>query len=71
VSGKIATITMNEEPTPANGVLADLYRLIEALDRRMPQLQRSGEAQIARDAADLRQRANLLIRQIEAGTPVG
>ena len=71
VSGKIATITMNEEPTPANGVLADLYRLIEALDRRMPQLQRSGEAQIARDAADLRQRARQLIRQIEAGTPVG
>ena len=61
---------MNEEPTPANCVLADLYRLIEALDRRLPQLQRSGEAQIARDAADLRQRASQLIRQIEAGTPV-
>jgi hypothetical protein len=70
VSGKIATITMNEEPTPATDVLADLYRLIEALDRRLPQLQRSGEAQIARDAADLRQRASQLIRQIEAGTPV-
>ena len=39
---------MNQEPTPANCVLADLYRLIEALDRRLPQLQRSGEAQIAR-----------------------
>ncbi len=61
---------MNEEPTPATDVLADLYRLIEALDRRLPQLQRSGEAQIARDAADLRQRASQLIRQIEAGTPV-
>lgn len=70
MSGKIATITMNEEPTPATDVLADLYRLIEALDRRLPQLQRSGEAQIARDAADLRQRASQLIRQIEAGTPV-
>lgn len=70
MSGKIATIAMNEEPTPANGVLADLYRLIEALDRRLPQLQRAGEERIARDAADLRQRANQLIRQIEAGTPV-
>ena len=61
---------MNEEPTPATDVLADLYRLIEALERRVPLLQRSGEERIARDAADLRQRASLLIRQIEAGTPV-
>jgi hypothetical protein len=52
-------------------VLADLYRLIEALDRRVPRLERSGEAQIARDAADLRQRALDLIRRIEAGPSGG
>jgi hypothetical protein len=56
----------NEVIEPANAMLSDLYRLIEALDRRVPRLERVGEAQIARDAADLRERANGLIRQIEA-----
>ena len=55
---------------PAKDMLADLYRLIEALDRRVPRLERNGEAQIARDAADLRERALGLIRKIEGGSPV-
>jgi hypothetical protein len=42
-------------------MLADVSRLIEARDRRMPHLERLGEAQIARDAAELRQRAASLI----------
>ena len=49
----------------ARQMLADLYELIAALDRRMPQLDRVGEAQIAHDAADLRERAISLIRRIE------
>jgi hypothetical protein len=51
--------------TPAQAMLGDLYQLIEALDRRVPRLERVGEAQIARDASDLRERASKLIQQIE------
>ena len=54
----------------AKDVLADLYRLIEALDRRVPRLERLGEAQIAHDAADLRERAVSLIRRIEGNAPM-
>lgn len=64
---------MEEErtaPASAKDMLVDLYRLIEALDRRVPRLERSGEAQIAHDAADLRERALSLIRRIEGGTPM-
>lgn len=53
----------------AKEMLADLYFLIEALDRRVPRLEQQGEAQIAHDAADLRERAVSLIRQIEGTTP--
>ena len=49
----------------ARQMLSDLYRLIEALDRRVPHLERIGESQIAHDAADLRERAVTLIRKIE------
>jgi hypothetical protein len=46
--------------------LADLHRLIEALDSRVPRLERKGETAIAREAADLRARALSRIREIEA-----
>lgn len=58
--------TADERAAQARAVLADLQRLIEALDRRVPRLERIGEAQIARDAADLRERAMELIRKIES-----
>jgi hypothetical protein len=35
----------------------ELEDLIEALDRRVPRVERAGEAAIARDAAALRERA--------------
>jgi len=57
---------MDEKPT--REMLVDLYRLIEALDRRVPPLERIGEAQIAHEAADLRERAVSLIRRIEGAT---
>jgi hypothetical protein len=41
------------EPTRED-LLTSLRELVEALDRRMPQLQRVGEVQIAADAARLR-----------------
>ena len=56
------------QAAPATDMLVDLYRLIEALDRRVPRLERSGEAQIAHDAAALRERAITLIRLIESGS---
>ena len=54
----------------ARQMLSDLYRLIEALDRRVPHLERVGEAQIAHDAAELRERALSLIHMIEGDTPM-
>lgn len=51
-------------------ILADLRLLIQALDSRVPQLERIGEAQIARDAADLRARAVTLIHKIEGDAPL-
>jgi hypothetical protein len=55
--------------TDAQGLLADLYELIEAIDRRAPRLERIGEGQIAHDAGDLRERAISLIKRIEGATP--
>ena len=34
-----------------------LHRLVEALDRRVPHIERSGEAEIAKDALELKARA--------------
>ena len=42
----------------ARATLDDLRRLIDALDRRVPRLAQVGAEQIARDAADLRERAH-------------
>ena len=63
-------ITKEAKAAQAREMLSDLYRLIEALDRRVPRLERIGEAQIAHDAADLRERALSLIRRIESDTPM-
>ena len=62
-------ITKEDKLAHARGMLSDLYWLIEALDRRVPRLERIGESQIAHDAADLRERAVSLIRRIEGETP--
>ncbi|HYN09823.1 MAG TPA: hypothetical protein VES67_20740 [Vicinamibacterales bacterium] len=63
-------ITKQDKVAHAREMLGDLYRLIEALDRRVPRLEHIGEAQIAHDAADLRERALSLIRRIEGETPM-
>lgn len=44
----------------------ELRELIEAIDRRVPQLARVGEAAIMRDAAALRERALQRIAECEA-----
>lgn len=62
-------LTQDMKASQVREMLADLYFLIEALDRRVPRLERSGEAQIAHDAAELRERAMSLIKRIEGETP--
>jgi len=47
-------------------VISELRELIEALDRRVPQVERAGEASIAHDAAVLKARALQRIEELEA-----
>jgi len=49
----------------------ELQELIAALDRRLPQVQRAGEASIARDAAALKARALKRIEELEREQPHG
>lgn len=46
--------------------LRHLRELIAALDRRVPHIERTGELEIARDAATLRARALERIAELEA-----
>jgi hypothetical protein len=46
-------------------VIRELLELIAALDRRVPQVQRAGEASIALDAAALKARALKRIAELE------
>jgi hypothetical protein len=58
-----------DKVAPANvarEMFEDLQHLVEAIDRRVPHLERLTEAAIARDAADLRERAVALMRAIES-----
>jgi hypothetical protein len=63
------TESTNDDAAHMKEMLADLAHLIEALDARVPHLERLGEAQIAHDAAELRERAVDLIRRLEQKTP--
>jgi len=63
-------ITQDDKCAKSREMLADLYQLVEALDRRVPHIERLGEAQIAHDAADLRERAVSLIQRIEGKRPM-
>jgi hypothetical protein len=61
--------TTENKAVEVREILSDLTELIAAIDRRVPRLERIGEEQIARDAADLRERALNLIQRIEGKTP--
>ena len=54
--------------TPSR-VVRELLELIAALDRRVPQVQRAGEASIARDAAALKAQALKRIEELERERP--
>ena len=49
----------------SGSTLEDLRELVRALDRRVPRLDHRGEGRIARDAANLRDKALELIDLIE------
>jgi hypothetical protein len=61
---------MSEPPrdTETTQLIATLRELIAALDARVPHVERAGEAQIAKDAAALRQVA---VERIEELTRAG
>jgi len=59
-------MVMATTPLLKQKVLADLRELIEAIDRRVPHLEREGEYRIAQDAAALRRKAEDRIAEIEA-----
>ena len=48
-----------------SATIRQLLELIEALDRRVPHIQRAGEASIARDAAALKARALKRLKELE------
>lgn len=49
-------------------LILELQELIEALDRRVPHMERSGEMEIARDAAALRVRALKRLAELKEET---
>ena len=65
--------TMTLETAPARStraqIVRELYELIAALDRRVPQVQRVGETSIARAAAALKSEALKRIEELETDTP--
>jgi hypothetical protein len=50
-------------------IVRELHELIAALDRRVPQVQRAGEAAIAKAASVLREQALKRIDEIEREVP--
>ena len=54
---------------PSATVVRELLELVAALDRRVPQVQRAGEASIARDAAALKARALQRIEELQRERP--
>jgi hypothetical protein len=56
---------MAKKTRPARALIDDLRELVEAIDRRVPHLERDGETQIARDAAELRALALARIAALE------
>ena len=50
-----------------DGVMVALREIIDALDRRVPQIERAGEVGIARDALRLRQEAIGRLHELQHG----
>jgi len=62
------TVAEDHAAALEQGMLRDLHRLVEAIDLRAPRPGRPDEARIAREAAELRARAVVLIDYMEGAT---
>jgi len=60
---------VNHEDPLVQDQIRQLRELIAALDQRVPHIERIGEADIASDAAALKQRAEDRLRELELATP--
>ena len=58
---------LTEESQSRRKLVHELRELIAALDRRVPQLEREGEQDIARDSALLKKKAQERIARLEGG----
>jgi hypothetical protein len=54
------------DPAVRRQIIRELRELIAALDRRVPHLERTGEAAIARDAAALKREAQQRLESLES-----
>jgi len=58
-------MTDRVSPSVSAGIMAALRELIDALDRRVPRIERTGEIRIAREAATLRSDAQKRLAELE------
>jgi hypothetical protein len=58
-------MTQHRRSPDRTALIAELRQLVEALDRRVPHIERAGETQIARESAELRSRALARIADLE------
>jgi hypothetical protein len=61
-----AAVQGSEMAVSRNTLVRELHELIAALERRVPRVERAGEAAIARDAAALKAKALQRIAELEA-----
>jgi len=55
----------SDDDTERKHAIRHLRQLIEALNRRVPHIERAGEAKIARDAAELMKQARKRLKALE------
>jgi hypothetical protein len=60
-----AVVTASENEAVRKRTIRHLRQLIDALNRRVPHIERVGEAQIARDAAELMKQALKRLKALE------
>lgn len=58
-------MTSKDQTVDRKGAILHLRQLIDALNRRVPQIERVGEAKIAKDAADLMEKALKRLKALE------
>jgi hypothetical protein len=63
--GALARARMSHPVTAESELLRELQELVQALDRRIPHVERAGEAKIAADARRLRAEANARIALLQ------